>query len=124
VPSAHIICLVDDDEAILTSLGRLLASDGLRAEKFTGPLDFLAHARVHPVQVAVIDLGLPVMTGFEVLSELRALPAPPEVIVMTGDIHGALREWALARGAFAFFRKPIEDKPFLAAVRAALKPAA
>jgi CheY-like chemotaxis protein len=87
-------------------------------------LEFLAHARVHPVQVAVIDLGLPVMTGFEVLAEVRVLPAPPQVIVMTGDIHDALCEWALARGAFAFFRKPIEDKPFLAAVRAALKAAA
>lgn len=105
---------------MLKSVGRLLASEGLRSEKFSDPAIFLAHARVHPVQLAVIDIRMSGMSGFEVLSTLRALPTPPKVIMMTGESDTSHREAAMAGGACDFFRKPFDDEAFLVAVRLAL----
>jgi FixJ family two-component response regulator len=123
VPSAaNIICLLDDEATVLKSIARLLASDGLHAEKFSDPACFLAHARSHPVQLAVIDIRMTGMTGFEVLSELRALNPAPKVIVMTGENDPTHREAALAGGACAFFRKPFDNEAFLVAVRQAIAP--
>jgi FixJ family two-component response regulator len=122
VPFANIICLLDDEASVLKSIARLLASDGLHAEKFSDPTCFLAHARSHPVRLAVVDIRMPGMTGFEVLSELRALTPPPKVIVMTGESDAAHREAALAGGACAFFNKPFDDEAFLVAVRQAIAP--
>ena len=120
--SANIICLLDDEAAVLKGLGRLLASEGLHTEKFTDPARFLAHARTHPVLLAVIDIRMSGMTGFEVLAELRAISPTPKVIVLTGESDRAHREAALSGGACAFFRKPFDNDAFLGAVRRAIAP--
>ena len=120
--AANIICLLDDEAAVLKGLGRLLASEGLHTEKFTDPARFLAHARTHPVHLAVIDIRMVGMTGFEVLAELRTFSPTPKVIVITGESDAAHREAALAGGACAFFRKPFDNEAFLIAVRQAIAP--
>jgi len=109
---------------VLKALGRLLASEGLHAEKFSEPARFLDYARNHPVRLAVIDIRMPGMTGFGVLAELRAISPAARVIIMTGENDPAQRSEAMAGGASAFFLKPFDDEAFLKAVRAANTPAA
>jgi FixJ family two-component response regulator len=124
VPSAaDIICLLDDEPPVLKAVGRLLASEGLRAEKFTDPTCFLDYARSHPVRLAVIDIRMPGMTGIEVLAELRAVSPGARAILMTGESDSAHRTAAMAGGARAFFLKPFDDELFLQAVREAIEPA-
>ena len=117
---ANVICLVDDEPSVLRALGRLLASDGLYAEKFWDPADFLEHARRHPVKVAVIDVRMPGMTGLEVLRELRTISHESKVIMMTGQSDPVYRSAALAAGACDFFLKPFDDEKFLQAMRTAV----
>ena len=107
---------------MLKALGRLLASEGLRTEKFCEPARFLEHARTHAVRLAVIDIRMPGMTGLEVLSELRARSPETRVIVITGEGDSAHRSAAMSGGASAFFLKPFDDESFLQAVREALAP--
>ena len=121
-PAAEIICLLDDEPCVLKALGRLLASEGLRAEKFSDPVRFIEHARGHQVRLAVIDIRMPGMTGLEVLSELREISPDARVIVMTGESDTSHRAAALEGGAFAFFLKPFDDDTFLEAVREAVAP--
>ncbi len=118
-PNAATICLLDDEPSLLKALGRLLASEGLQTEKFSEPARLLDHVRRHVVDLAVIDIRMPGMTGFEVLAELRAISPETLVIMMTGDNHAAHRTAALEGGARAFFLKPFDDEEFLAAVRKA-----
>jgi two-component system response regulator FixJ len=123
VPSpADIICLLDDEPSVLKALGRLLASEGLHAVKFSDSALFLEHARTHSVRLAVIDIRMPGLTGLEVLAELRAISPDTRVILMTGENDPAHRQAAEAGGASAFFLKPFDDEAFLAAVRAAIAP--
>ncbi len=71
--------------------------------------------------VIVLDLDLPGRTGLPLLQELRDLPDPPDVIVMTanGSVNGAVE--AMRLGAYDFLLKPAPPEKLLIAVRHALE---
>jgi FixJ family two-component response regulator len=116
----EIVCLVDDDSAVLRSIGRLLASDGFSARSFDKPKDFLAHVQTNAVPVVVLDLLMGEMNGLEVQAQISALSPRTRVIVITGREDPKMKEAVLRGGAIAFFSKPFDDGQFLGAVRAAL----
>jgi FixJ family two-component response regulator len=116
----EIVCLVDDDSAVLKSIGRLLASDGFSARPFEKPKDFLAHVRTNAVPVVVLDILMGEMSGLEVQAQVAAISPSTRVIVITGREDAKMRETAVQAGAVAFFSKPFDDGQFLAAVRGAL----
>jgi two-component system response regulator FixJ len=116
----EIVCLVDDDSAVLKSIGRLLASEGFVARSFDKPKDFLAHVRTNSVPVLVLDILMGEMNGLEVQARVSAISPGTRVIVITGREDAKMKAAALQAGAVAFFSKPFDDGQFLAAVRAAL----
>jgi two-component system response regulator FixJ len=118
-PTAQ-ICLVDDDLAVLKSIGRLLASDGISLFSFSNPKDFLAHAQAHSVSVVVLDILLEEMSGLEVQARLRDFSPRTRVIMITGREDKFTRSEATGLGASAFFTKPFDDSEFLSAVHRAL----
>jgi FixJ family two-component response regulator len=121
---ADTICLLDDEPSVLKALGRLLASEGLPAQRFDDPARFLEYARSHPMRLVVIDICMPEMNGLEVLAKLRVSSPDTRVIIITGENDAAYRDAALAAGASAFFFKPFDDRAFLASVRKAILPLA
>jgi two-component system response regulator FixJ len=118
--ATEVVCLVDDDKAVLTSIGRLLASDGLAVRAFNEPKSFLAHVETHSVPVVVLDIWMEQMTGLEVQVKLAKLSPHTRVIIMTGRKDPAAEQTAKQFGATAFFTKPFDDEEFLSAVRGAL----
>jgi len=121
---ANSICLLDDESPTLKALGRLLASEGLTTEKFTEPARFLAYARSHLVSLAVIDVQMPGMCGFDVLLALRGIHPASRAIIITALDDPAHRTAAMAAGASAFFLKPFNGDAFIEAIRSALASAA
>jgi FixJ family two-component response regulator len=120
--SAEIVCLVDDDDAVLTSIGRLLVSDGLGAHTFNDPESFLAHVKTHSVPLVILDIWMEKMTGLEVQAKLAKLSPRTRVIIMTGRKDPGAKQTAMEFGATAFFTKPFDDDEFLGAVHRALSP--
>jgi len=118
--ATEVVCLVDDDLAILKSIGRLLASDGLLVRAFSRPQDFLRYVHVHLVPLVVLDILMEGMTGLEVQAQLRELSPSTRVIIMTGREGATTRSAAADMGASAFFTKPFDDEQFLRAVHSAL----
>ena len=118
--SAEIVCLVDDDSAVLRSIGRLLASDGFAARAFDSPKDFLVHVRENPVPLVVLDIWMREMNGLDVQAQISTLSPSTRVIVITGREDAKTKEAVLRGGAIAYFRKPFDDDEFLGAVRRAL----
>ena len=115
-----VVCLVDDDAAVLKSIGRLLASDGVAGRAFNEPKSFLAYVKTHSVPVAILDIWMEQMSGLEVQAELAKLSPRTRVIIMTGRKDPAAEQTARELGAAEFFTKPFDDEEFLRAVRAAL----
>jgi two-component system response regulator FixJ len=118
--AGEIVCLVDDDLAVLKSIGRLLASDGLSVLAFDDPQKFLAHVRGHAVPVVILDVMMQEMSGLDVQAQLTPISPQTRVIIITGRDDPKMRSTATRLGAIAFFTKPFDDNQFLAAVRSAL----
>jgi two-component system response regulator FixJ len=119
-PAPEIVCLVDDDSAVLRSIGRLLASDGLVPRAFDKPKEFLAHVRTNAVPLVVLDLLMGEMHGLDVQAQLSDISPHTRVIIITGREDPKMKQASVRAGAVAFFNKPFDDDQFLDAVRAAL----
>ena len=89
-------------------------------KEFSDPEEFLVYAKIHQTAVAVIDVWMPLMSGLEVQSRLRALSPSTRVIIFTGRDDPSVRSSALSAGASAFLLKPFDDEELLTAVRLAL----
>jgi DNA-binding response OmpR family regulator len=79
------ILVVDDDRALRHALGALLSQAGHSVrQEGDGPSALRALVDRAP-DVMLLDVGLPGMSGLEVLSRARAVEHPPRVIIMTSD---------------------------------------
>jgi FixJ family two-component response regulator len=113
------VYLLDDDSSVVKATRRLLDSAGWNVEAFTDPIAFLEHAAMHSPTVAVIDILMPAMNGLEVQTRLRRVAPSTRVIVLTSKDDPVVRTRAMNAGAYAFFIKGVENKEFLARIKAA-----
>ena len=91
---------VDDEEAIVFLMTRLLERRGYRVSGYTDPQEALAAARANPHQfdLAVTDYNMPGMSGLEVARTLREIRADLPVILISGYITEELQREAPAAG--------------------------
>ncbi len=108
-PSRRIL-IVDDNEDALMLLAEALAAEGHEIETAPDPLAALAVAGRFRPEIAILDIGLPVMDGYELAERLRAdLPdLKLKLIALTGYGQPSDRERS-ARGGFdVHFVKPVD----------------
>lgn len=119
-PPEETVCLVDDDPAVLKSIGRLLTSDGFAVRAFDRPKCFLDYARTNRVPLVVLDIWMEEMNGLAVQAQVAALSPDTRVIMITGRDDSTTKRTVLRSGVFAFFTKPFDGDKFLGAVQMAL----
>ena len=108
--------IVDDEPDARESLGALLQLEGhevLAAGDGAAGLQVLAEARP---EVALVDIGLPGMDGYEVARRARALDASLRLIAVTGYGQRQDREKAHAAGFDAHLTKPFSYEELLRAL--------
>src|SRR5262245_16564469 len=103
------VLIVDDEVSIRRSLARLLTQTGFSvdtAEDGAAALDLL---KTRNIDVVLVDLMMPNMSGMEVLSQVKQVYPDVEVIMMTafGDVDTAVR--AVRAGAYDFLAKPFSN---------------
>ena len=83
-----------------------------------GPLALQVAQKFSP-DVAVLDIGLPVMDGWEVARRLRADPATSRtaIVALTGHLTGEARQRAFDAGVNAYLTKPCRQEEELAEIR-------
>lgn len=79
------ILVVDDDRALRHALSTLLEEAGHTVVQASDGPEALATLAGGPMDLMLLDLGLPGMGGMEVLARVRALASPPRVVVLTAD---------------------------------------
>ena len=111
--------LVDDDEAILDSLGFMLGQFGYQVQTFNSGCDFLEHCALSQAGCVILDSRMPEITGQEVQQKLLETHSPLGVIFLTGhgDLPMALS--AFRKGACDFFQKPVSGKALVQAIEKA-----
>jgi FixJ family two-component response regulator len=119
-----LIAVVDDEEAVRIALRRLLRSASMNAETFSSGAEFLESIKEHQPDCVVLDLHMPQVNGFAVQARLAAAGSRVPVVIITGHDSAESRERALAGGAAAYLRKPVDDQALLEAINEAVNPAA
>ncbi len=120
---AHKILIIEDDKLSSRLLNLTLTRAGY--ETFIAGNGLAGITRVRaapPPDLVLLDLMLPVMDGFEVLSQIRSDPrtAALPVIVVTGKAQAADRHLALRLGANDYITKPYSPRDIVASVEATL----
>ena len=102
------VLYIDDEEAIVFLMQRLLERKGYRVSGFTDPQEALAAVRSNPAQfdLAVTDHNMPGMSGLEVAIALREIRADLPVVLASGYISEELRARAPAAGIRELIYKP------------------
>ena len=103
------IMVVDDNVDAAETLGMLLCAHGHAVEVFNDPVSALAAApRIKP-DIAVLDIGLPVLDGYELAARLRALLGehPCRLIALSGYGQDGDRARSEAAGFERHLVKPI-----------------
>lgn len=110
-----VILLIDDDPAVLKSLVRVFASEGMATVTAGSGAEGIERLRECTPDVVITDLCMPGIDGWDVLFHERMERPDLPIFVMTGlapgDTGGA------DRFASAFFAKPLDVETLLAAVR-------
>jgi DNA-binding response OmpR family regulator len=114
------ILLVEDDEVALTMYASALRMEGFQVRTAPDGLTALRVAESFAPDVVILDLRLPMASGFDVLHDLRATSLRMPVIAVSGHdpgIEAAQRD----PGFFAALRKPFDPTELVAMTRRALQ---
>jgi two-component system response regulator PilR (NtrC family) len=115
------ILVVDDEEILQDVLGLLLRKEGYRPIFAKTGEEALLLAEKEPIDLILLDLMLPGMSGLEVLRQIRQRDPDQVVIIITAysSIEGAIQ--AMREGAFHYIPKPFKNEEVLLTVRKGLE---
>ena len=115
------VLVIDDDPNLRKTLSDILKIKGYETFVATDGGKGLAFLKENSVHLVLIDLGLPDMSGLDVLNRVKADHPSMEAIVLTGQATLDSAIEATNRGAFSYLLKPYEIDPLLLQIRHAIE---
>jgi CheY-like chemotaxis protein len=115
--SITLIAVVEDDPRVLASLETLLESAGYTVLLFSSAEELLSSEHLPAVDCLLSDIGLPGMTGTDLLRNLRSRGVTVPTILITARQDGSVQK-ALEAGARHVFLKPFDSAELLKAIAA------
>lgn len=115
------VLVIDDDPGICETLSDILEAKGYTITAVHSGEEGVKRARAEFVNLALVDLKLPDMSGTEVLQQLKESSPDTEVVVITGHASLGSAVEALNAGAFGYAQKPFEMEQVLAIIHKALE---
>ncbi|TFD94867.1 response regulator transcription factor [Cryobacterium lactosi] len=113
--------LVEDDARLVQMLDQLLQNEGYDTVIARDGQRALHEGLTQPFDVIVLDRGLPVMEGLDVLTRLRGRGILTPALVLSALGNPADRVEGLDRGAEDYLAKPFDIDELLARIRALLR---
>ncbi|SEN03714.1 two-component system, OmpR family, response regulator/two-component system, OmpR family, response regulator QseB [Sphingomonas gellani] len=115
------LLVAEDDADLGVAMKRSLEWDGYVVDLFARGDEVLAAASVNDYDVILLDIGLPRMSGVEVLRELRSRRNTTPVIIITALDRTRHRVTGLDAGADDYLVKPVELEELAARIRSQLR---
>lgn len=116
-PPLPSVLIVDDEPDICMALSDFLKHDGYAVRAVQAGRDALREVERGQVGVVILDLGLPDLSGFDVLRGVKKLAPELPVIVLTASTHASDTVEALHCGAFTYLSKPYNSYELRFALR-------
>jgi DNA-binding response OmpR family regulator len=114
------IIVVDDDEAVLGTITRILELEGYRVETARTGREAIEKSNLGFYNLAIIDIRLPDMDGTDLLTTMRdKTPTTPRMIkiMLTGYASAGDRAETVRRNADGYLVKPIEVDELLRTIK-------
>jgi len=121
MPLSPLIHLIDDDEAVRSSLALLIGTVGLRVQGWADPHSFIREFDRQTIGAIVLDVRMPGISGLSVLDTLKAQGVDQPIIMLTGHGTVELCRRAFKSGAAEFLEKPVNDEQLLEALQNAVR---
>jgi two-component system, OmpR family, response regulator ChvI len=117
------IALVDDDRNIVTSVSMTLEAEGFAVRTYPDGEEAWHALHQHPVDIAILDIKMPRMTGMELLQKLRqnSLTQTMPIIFLTSKDEEIDEILGLRMGADDYIRKPFSQHLLIERIRALLR---
>ncbi|VWX59380.1 DNA-binding response regulator in two-component regulatory system with CreC [Burkholderiales bacterium 8X] len=123
MPPKPRILIAEDESAIADTLRYVLETDGFLPVWCPTAAEAIARFRAEPPALAILDVGLPDMNGFELFKRLQALPGAAAVpmLFLTARSDEIDRVVGLELGADDYVAKPFSPRELVARVRSILR---
>jgi len=115
------IVVIEDEAALRTQLVRQLGTEGWMVDSCVDGADGLYRLREYACDLAVVDLGLPKLSGLELIRQLRAAGSTLPVLVLTARGQWQDKVAGLEAGADDYLTKPFHTEELVARIRALLR---
>jgi FixJ family two-component response regulator len=115
-----VISVIDDDASMRAATNNLLSSHGYLVHTFASAEEFLQSARPNDSSCVIADVQMPVMSGLDLLTHMRAQGYAVPFVFITAFPEEGVRARALKAGAICFLAKPFAGPALINCVEAAL----
>ncbi len=108
-PKRAKILVVDDDTVVLKAVTSILQREGYPVVAIDDAVEGLAAAKDPSIDVAVLDINMPHLSGMDLLKAIKAERPDVEVIMMTAYATVETAVEAVKSGAYDYLTKPFEN---------------
>ncbi len=115
------ILIAEDDSRLLTQLDRLMQDNGYSVDLADDGERALFHLNEYPYDLAVVDIGLPKLDGFEVIQRARQNNVRCPILILTARDRWQEKVEGLDSGADDYLTKPFHDEELLARAKALIR---
>jgi PAS domain S-box-containing protein len=122
VPAAALrVLLIDDEPQVCDLAQQILAHGGFRVHAFTDAAEAIGFFEAHAddVELAVLDLTMPAMTGTQCLAALQRIAPGLPALFISGDAPSELARHLIEQRRCGFLPKPFRAADLLASARRA-----
>lgn len=113
--------IIEDDVDLRAQIAEQLRNEGFAVDVTGEGEEGLFFAREYPVDIAIIDLGLPGMTGMEIIREARASGRSFPILILTARSRWQDKVEGLEAGADDYVVKPFQPEELMARVQALVR---
>ena len=115
------VLIVEDDSRLLTQLDQLLQRNGYSVDLADDGAKAMFLLQEHPYDLAIVDIGLPVMDGIEVIQKARKDGVDCPILILTARDRWQEKVEGLDAGADDYLTKPFHNEELLARVKALIR---
>ncbi|PWK49848.1 response regulator transcription factor [Pleionea mediterranea] len=115
------ILVVEDEQVLQEHLKTALNKQGYAVDQAFDGEDGLYYATEYPLDMAIIDLGLPKLNGLDLISKIREQGKEFPILILTARSRWQEKVEGLSRGADDYLVKPFQIEELLARVSALLR---
>lgn len=116
----HSVLVIDDDEMTLALLASILEDGGFAVYSTAdGPRGVALYKEFFP-DLVLLDIGLPTVSGIDVLKELKSIDEAARVVIISGYVSEQTNEDARKMGAAGVLQKPFTGDALLKTIESVL----